>query len=168
MLWAANSIQDFTKADRQNSPSEELIVSWPVHWVTIFWRDDQVSFLECFQIMMFLCYFFVPCSTVFLPPFFFLWKYSPKIGVRIIHGRALCTGKYGICYNLLNNLCLNSLISTWNLYAKHLKEWNLCKPTQVFFFFWRSLVCFVKQWLLLGVIFTGYGKSVCQGRCILF
>ena len=48
-----------------------------------------MSFLECFQY-----YFFVTTSAVFLPPFFFL-KYSPKIRVRIIHGRALYTGKYG-------------------------------------------------------------------------
>ena len=48
--------------------------------------------LECFQTMMFLRYFFVTTSAVFLPFFFF--KYSPKIGVGIIHGRALYMGKY--------------------------------------------------------------------------
>ena len=34
----SNSIHDFTKADRQKSPSEELIVSWPVHRVTFLKR----------------------------------------------------------------------------------------------------------------------------------
>ena len=33
MQWIADSIHDFTEADRQKSPSEELIVSWPVHRV---------------------------------------------------------------------------------------------------------------------------------------
>ena len=58
-----------------------------------------MSFLECFQIITFLHYFFVTTSAVFLPPFlFFFLKYSPKIGVRIIQGCALYMGKYGISY----------------------------------------------------------------------
>ena len=58
----------------------------------------KLSFLECFQIMMFLRYFFVTTSSLFssLPLFFFLFKVQSKIGVRIIHGRALYTGKYAI------------------------------------------------------------------------
>ena len=49
--------------------------------------------------MTFLRYFFVTTSAVFLPPFlFFLLKYSPKIGVRIIHRRALYMGKYSVSY----------------------------------------------------------------------
>ena len=31
MQWTADLIHDFTEADRQKSPLEELIVSWPVH-----------------------------------------------------------------------------------------------------------------------------------------
>ena len=55
--------------------------------------------LSCFQIMMFLCYFFVTTSSVFcFLFFFFLFKVQSKIGVRIIHGRAIYTGKYGNCY----------------------------------------------------------------------
>ena len=54
-----------------------------------------LSFLECFQIMMFLCYFFVTTSSVFCFTFFFFFKVQSKIGVRIIHGSALYTGKYG-------------------------------------------------------------------------
>ena len=54
----------------------------------------ELSFLECFQIMMFLRYSFVTTSSVFCFPFFFS-KVQSKIGVRIIHGRALYTGKYG-------------------------------------------------------------------------
>ena len=57
-----------------------------------------MSFLECFQIMTFFRYFFVTSSAVFLPHFLFFLKYSPKIGVRIIHGRALYTGKYSVSY----------------------------------------------------------------------
>ena len=59
----------------------------------------ELSFLECFQIMMFLRYFFVTTSPVFCFLFFFFFffffKVQSKIGVRIIHGRALYTGKYG-------------------------------------------------------------------------
>ena len=94
MQWIANRIHDFKVADRQKSPSEELIVSWPVHRVTFFSEEMiQSSFFECFQIMMFLSYFFVTTSSVFY--FLFFFKAQSKIGVRIIHGRALYTGKYG-------------------------------------------------------------------------
>ena len=100
--WIANGIHDFTVADHQKSPSEELIVSWPVHWVTLFSEEMiQSSFFECFQIMMFLCYFFVTTSSVFCFLFFF-FKVQSKIGVRIIHGRALYKGKYGNHFLLPN------------------------------------------------------------------
>ena len=68
----ANGIHDFIVADRQKSPSEELIISWPVHRVTLFSEEMiQSSFFECFEIMMFLRYFFVTTSSVFCFPFFF-------------------------------------------------------------------------------------------------
>ena len=53
------------------------------------------SFFKCFQIMMSLRYFFVSTSSVFCFLVFFV-KVQSKIGVRIIHGRALYTGKYGM------------------------------------------------------------------------
>ena len=58
----------------------------------------ELSFLECFQILMFLCYFFITTSSVFrflFFFFFFFFKVQSKIGVRIIHRLALYTGKYG-------------------------------------------------------------------------
>ena len=52
-------------------------------------------FLECFQIMMFLRYFLVTTSSVFcFFLLFFFYKVQSKIGVRIIHGCILYTGKY--------------------------------------------------------------------------
>ena len=55
----------------------------------------ELSFLELFQIMMFLHHFFETTSSVlcFLFNFF---KVQSKKGVRIMHGCALYTGKYGI------------------------------------------------------------------------
>ena len=71
MQWIADHIHDFTEADRQKSPSEELIISWPVHRVTLFSEEMiELSFIECFQIM-FLRYFFVTTSSVFCLLFFF-------------------------------------------------------------------------------------------------
>ena len=81
MQWIADRIHDFTEADCQKSPLEELIVSWPVH---ISKEMIELSFLDCFQIMMFLCYFFVTFSPVFC--FLFFFKVQSKIEVCIIHG----------------------------------------------------------------------------------
>ena len=68
-------------------------------------------FLECFQIMMFLRYFFVTTSSLFSSPFFFvLFKVQSKIGVRIIHRRALYTGKYGSPTN--NKTVKNKMMTT--------------------------------------------------------
>ena len=53
------------------------------------------SFLKCFQIRMSLPFFFVTTSSVFYFLFFFV-KVQSKIGVHIIHGRTLYTGKYGM------------------------------------------------------------------------
>ena len=57
------------------------------------------SFLECFQIMMFLCYFFVTTSLFFASlSFFFFFKVPSK-------------SKYGIDDTKLNNLpCLIVII----------------------------------------------------------
>ena len=79
-------------------PLEELIVSWPVHHISK--EMTELSFLECFQIVMFLCYFFVTTSSVFCFLFVFFFKVQSKIGVRITHGRALYTGKCGSCIDL--------------------------------------------------------------------
>ena len=65
MLWTADSIQDFTKADRQKSPSEGLIVSWPVDRVTFLKRSSSVIFkvfpnhdvFTLFSRNHFLCFF---------------------------------------------------------------------------------------------------------------
>jgi len=38
MQWIADRIHDFTEADWQKSPSEELIVSWLVHRVAFLKR----------------------------------------------------------------------------------------------------------------------------------
>ena len=91
MQWIANRIHDFKVADRQKSPSEELIVSWPVHRVTFFSEEMiQSSFFECFQIMMFLSYFFRNHFLCFLLPFFFQSAVQNRgayyTRARIIHG----------------------------------------------------------------------------------
>ena len=68
-------------------------------------------FLECFQIMTFLRYFFVTSSCLFSSLFFFCFvKVQSKIGVRIIHGRALYTGKYGSPTN--NKAVKNKMMMT--------------------------------------------------------
>ena len=61
---------------------------------------------------MFSCYFFVTTSSVvcFLS-FFFFPKVQSKIGVRIIHGRALYTGKYGNDSSLWKSVSFVSLES---------------------------------------------------------
>ena len=80
----------------------------------------ELSFLECFQIMMFLCYFFIT-FPLFSASFFF-FKVQFKIGVRIIYRRALYTGKYGTpspIYILpssrkaIENNTLNSYANKW-------------------------------------------------------
>ena len=55
----------------------------------------ELSFLECFQITIFLRSSFVTTFSVFCFLFFFFFKVQSKIGVRIIHGCALYMGKYG-------------------------------------------------------------------------
>ena len=78
MQWIADRIHDFTEADCQKSASEELIVSWLVHRVT-FREMIELSFLECFQITIFLRSSFVTTSSVFCFLFFFFFlKCSPK------------------------------------------------------------------------------------------
>ena len=58
MLLTADNIHDFTKADR---------------FVAGASSDISEEMIKCFQIMMFLRYFFVTTSAVFLPPFFFFF-----------------------------------------------------------------------------------------------
>ena len=71
---------------------------WLLTGRCIEWHYEEMiqsSFFERFQIMMFLRYFFVTTSSVFC--FLFFFKVQSKIGVRMIHRRALYKGKYGIC-----------------------------------------------------------------------
>ena len=104
-------------ADRQKSPLEELINSWPVHRVTIFSEEMiQSLFFECFQIMMFLRYFFVTTSSVFC---FLFFKVQSKIGVRIIHGRALYKGKYGTVENGRRKQQFLTFLSLRSWIARH-------------------------------------------------
>ena len=116
----------------KKSPSEELIISWPVHQVTLFSEEMmQSSFFECFQIVMFLRYFFVTTSSVFC--FLFFFKGQSKIGVRIIHGRALYKGKYGKYmvdvfridyYQFFNAVYLNNNWEGTNPTLNRLKLWT--------------------------------------------
>ena len=74
-------------------------------------------FIECFQIMMFLRYFFVTTSSLFSSLFcFVLFKVQSKIGVRIIHGRALYTGKYSSPTN--NKAVKNKMMTTTTITIK--------------------------------------------------
>ena len=51
----ADGILDFTVADHQKNPSEEVIVSWVARASSdIFEEMIELSFFECIQIMMFL------------------------------------------------------------------------------------------------------------------
>ena len=46
----------------------------------------------------FFCYYYIVCTTFLLSSlFFFFLKIWSEIGIRIIHGPALYTGKYGRC-----------------------------------------------------------------------
>ena len=78
----------------------------------------KLSFLECFHITIFLRYSFVTTSSVFCF-LFFSFKVQSKIGVRIIYGRALYTGKYGIDGTLLiaatAKECSHDISTTINL-----------------------------------------------------
>ena len=90
---------DFTVTNHQRNPLEEIIVSWIARALSeiskrwscqLFWIVPKTWFLTLVLQSDILC---------FRLPFFFL-KCSLKIGVRIIHGHALYTGKHG---NLLRN-----------------------------------------------------------------
>ena len=89
MQWIADRIQDFTEADCQES------IGRTDHFVAGASSDIseemmELSFLECFQITIFLCYSFVTTSSVFC--FFFFFQIAvQKRGARytracIIHG----------------------------------------------------------------------------------
>ena len=108
----------------------------------------ELSFLECFQIMVFLCYFFL-ITSCFLLPLFFFFKVQARIGVRIIHGRALYRGKYGkpdlqhffFFLKMLTNTkiptCFNEKASTLAQSCMH----NIPCSTAIFAFIW--LRCFL-------------------------
>ena len=86
MLWTADSIHDFAKADRQKSPSEELIVSWPLHWMTFLKRWSSAVF-RVFPNHEVLRYFFVTTSAVFFASFFFSFESTvPKQGCVLYTG----------------------------------------------------------------------------------
>ena len=71
------------------------------------------SFLECFQIMMFLHYFFLSTSSVFYFLFFFP-KCSPKIGVHYTQGvhytRVNTVMKLNLHFSNLFSFVLGSII----------------------------------------------------------
>lgn len=50
----ADSMHDFTVADHQINPSEELIISWIVASSDISEEIIEWCFFECIQIMIFL------------------------------------------------------------------------------------------------------------------
>ena len=62
-----------------------------------FWRDDRVVIFRVFPNHDVFTLFFRNHFRCFFASFFFL-KVHSKIGVRIINGCALYTGKYGNCY----------------------------------------------------------------------
>ena len=52
----ADTIHDFTVADCQKNPSEELIISWIASALSDISEEMiELSFFECIQIMTFLC-----------------------------------------------------------------------------------------------------------------
>ena len=74
----ADGIHDFTVADHQKNPSEELIISW-IAGASSDISEEMIesSFLECIQIMIFtlaLCNLFL-CFPL---PISFFPKCSPK------------------------------------------------------------------------------------------
>ena len=74
--------------------------NWSFRGRCIEWQFSEemieLLFLECLEIKMLLRYSFVITSSVFcFLFFFFLLQWESKIGVCILHGCALYTGKYG-------------------------------------------------------------------------
>ena len=85
MKWMADGTHDFTVADRQKNPSEELIVSW----ITGASSDISEEMIELsvlvypnHDVFMLVLHNHFLC---FLLPFFF-FKVQSKIGVHIIDG----------------------------------------------------------------------------------
>ena len=88
---ADGPIHNFTVAGCQKNPSKELIILW-ITGASSDISEEMIesSFFECVQIMFFLTLVLRNCFLCFLlPPLFFT-----KIGVCIIHGCPLYTGKY--------------------------------------------------------------------------
>ena len=113
MLWTADSIHDFAKADRQKSPSEELIVSWPLHWMTFLKRWSSAVF-RVFPNHEVLRYFFVTTSAVFLPPFFSFESTVPK------QGCVLYTGAH---YTRVNTVFFTPKFTAW-IFTLHFTVWK--------------------------------------------
>ena len=82
--------------------------------------------------MMFLRYFFVTTSSVFF--FLFFFKVQSKIGVRIIHGRALYNGKYVKFFGVI--------FKTWKA--------NLYTVTYIIYFFDREWAVSLESCNLIG------------------
>ena len=107
MQWIADRIHDFTEADCQKSRG------WCIEWH--FWRDDWVVVFRVFPNHDLFTLLFRNHFLCFLLPFFILFlKVQSKIGVRIIHGRALYTGKCGNKSSFWEGNSL-SLIAWWAL-----------------------------------------------------
>ena len=89
-----DGIHDFTLAGRQKNRSEELIVSWIAGALSDISEEMiESSFFECIQIMILFTLVLHNHPLFSTPPPFF--KVQSKLGVRVIHGCALYTGKYG-------------------------------------------------------------------------
>ena len=67
MQLMADGIHDFTVADHQKNPSEELIVSWiAIASSDISEEMIESSFFECIEIKIFLRLLCITTSSVFL------------------------------------------------------------------------------------------------------
>ena len=56
MQWLVDGIHDFTVAEGQKNPSEELIISWIAGASSDISKEMiESSFLECIKIMISLC-----------------------------------------------------------------------------------------------------------------
>ena len=87
MQWIADRIQDFTEADRQNSIGRtDRFVAGASSDISE--EMMELSFLECFQITIFLRYSFVTTSSV-SASFFFFQIAVQKRGVHYTHSHII-------------------------------------------------------------------------------
>ena len=92
----ADSIPDFTVTGHTKNPSEDFIVSWIAGASSdIKFSKEMIesSFFQVYPKHEFLMLVLRNHFLRFL--LFFFFKMQSKIGVHIIHGFALYTGKYG-------------------------------------------------------------------------